>query len=64
MDMIASYLIVTPEQFKKGWMEMKGVTPVHHSFIELGRTDEGNYVVKNPELIAGGRNWRNGTETI
>lgn len=44
------WLIVTPEQVKEGWMELRGVTPVHHSFIILGQREDGNYVVRNPKL--------------
>ncbi len=42
--------IVTPEQYKQGWMELRGVTPIHHDYIQLGKTDQGNVVVRNPEL--------------
>ena len=43
--------VITPEQLKLGWMELRGVTPVHHNWIVLGQTDEGNYIVKVPELM-------------
>lgn len=42
--------VVTPEQVKQGWMEIRGVTPVHHDYIVLNKLDNGNYVVRNPEL--------------
>jgi len=50
MDENAKYMIVTPEQLKKGWMEMHGVIPTHHEFVVLFKRDDGNYVVKAPEV--------------
>jgi hypothetical protein len=44
------WLLVTPEELKKGWMEMRGVTPVHHEYLVLGRRDDGAYIVRNPKL--------------
>lgn len=43
--------IVTPAQYKEGWIELQGVTPVHHDFISLGRRVDGNYVVLAPSAI-------------
>jgi hypothetical protein len=42
--------LVTPAQLKQGWVELRGVTPVHHNYIVLHQRDDGNYVVRNPEL--------------
>lgn len=43
--------LVTPEQLKMGWMEMRGVTPIHHNYLVIKVMPDGNYVVKNPEVI-------------
>lgn len=45
------WLIVTPEQLKKGWIELRGVTPVHHNFLVIARREDGNYIVRSPQLI-------------
>ena len=50
-DKAAPLLIVTPEQFKDGWIEMRGVTPIHHNFIAVRRLPNGNMVVRAPEAI-------------
>jgi hypothetical protein len=44
------YMIVTPEQLQKGWMEIRGVTPIHHEFIVLRQLESGNYVVAAPKV--------------
>ncbi len=44
------YLIVTAEQLKQGWIELRGVTPIHHNYVVLAQTENGNYVVKAPVL--------------
>ncbi len=45
------WLIVTPEQLKKGWIEMRGVTPIHREFLIIKKREDGDYVVRNPALI-------------
>lgn len=50
MKDVPAWLIVTPEQLKKGWIEMRGISPTHHNYIVLGQREDGNYVVRNPEL--------------
>lgn len=44
------YRLVTPEQLQQGWMELRGVTPIHHNFIVIRQLDSGNYVVKVPDV--------------
>lgn len=44
------WILVTAEQLKKGWIEMKGVTPVHHDFIVIKDYGGGTFKVRNPEL--------------
>lgn len=44
------YKIVTPEQLKAGWMEFRGVTPIHHEYIVLRKLESGNYVVRAPQV--------------
>jgi hypothetical protein len=50
------WLLVTAEQLKQGWIEMRGVTPIHHEFIVietiLNEHDGGRpvYKVRSPEL--------------
>lgn len=41
--------IVTPEQYKQGWIELRGVTPIHHQFQVIRKTEAGDYVVLDPE---------------
>lgn len=50
MPTTESWLIITPKQLKEGWIEVRGVTPVHHSFLILQELEDGNYVVRNPKL--------------
>lgn len=47
-------MLVTPEQVKLGWMELRGVTPIHHNFVVLAKRADGNYVVRAPGLIDDG----------
>jgi hypothetical protein len=44
-------LKITPEQKKGGWMEIRGVTPIHHEFVIIsGPDDQGNYVAVAPKV--------------
>ena len=45
------WLIVTPEQYKKGWIEMRGVTPIHHEYIWVRDVDSEHIVVRNPKWV-------------
>ena len=31
-------------------MEMRGATPIHHSYLVIERLPSGNYCVRNPDL--------------
>jgi hypothetical protein len=45
--------LITSEQLHDGWIEMRGVTPVHHDYIVIHTIDDGGrpvYKVRNPEL--------------
>ena len=42
--------LVTPQQLKAGWLELRGVTPVHRNFVVLGQEGE-NYIVVAPEEL-------------
>lgn len=44
-------LKVTPEQLQKGWMELRGITPVHHEFQVMSCQKDGSYIVVNPRWI-------------
>jgi hypothetical protein len=44
-----TYRIVTPRQYKDGYIEMRGVTPIHHDFILIRKIDDDHYVVREPE---------------
>jgi hypothetical protein len=30
---------------------MRGVSPIHHEYSIIAKRDDGNYVVRNPELF-------------
>jgi hypothetical protein len=44
------WLMVDARQLKQGWMETRGVVPVHHEFIVLEELPGGQYKVRNPAL--------------
>ncbi len=47
------YTLVTAEQLKQGWIELRGVTPIHHEYIVIEviqRTHDVIYKVRNPDL--------------
>lgn len=44
-------LLVTPEQFKEGYLEKQGMTITRRNFRLLGRLKDGSYVVENPEPL-------------
>lgn len=44
------WMLVTPQQFAAGWTELRGMTPIHHSYVMLARRSNGDYIVRNPEL--------------
>jgi hypothetical protein len=43
------YRLITPEQLKAGYMRLTGVTPSHHNWLIVSRTENGNYVVLEPD---------------
>jgi len=44
-------ILINSEQKKKGWMEVHGVTPIHHEFVIISGPDErGNYVAVAPKV--------------
>lgn len=42
--------VVTPREYRDGWYELNGMTATRRDYIMLGRTPDGDYVVRNPEL--------------
>lgn len=47
---VEPWRIITPKQLKEGWIEMRGVTPIHHAFIVIAEREDGNFTVRNPDL--------------
>jgi hypothetical protein len=45
------WLIVTPEQYKRGWIEMRGTIPVHHEYLWVRDIDPEHIVVRNPQWV-------------
>jgi hypothetical protein len=43
------FLVIQPEELKKGWTEMHGVTPIHHEYKIIQRLPSWNYLVCSPE---------------
>jgi len=43
--------IVTPKQANEGWAEIKDGVVTHRDFVVLKKLEDGNFVVRNPELI-------------
>ena len=44
------WLKITTEQYQKGWIEMRGVTPIHHNFLLIMDHGDGTMTVRNPRL--------------
>ena len=47
----APWKLVTPEQLAKGWLENIDGCVRQRSFCVVRRLADGNYVVRNPELV-------------
>lgn len=53
--MTPPWVLVTRAQLQQGWMELRGVTPVHHEYLVIeeiarGERHEPIYKVRSPEL--------------
>ena len=42
--------IVTPEQYKRGWVELVGGGYFVRPYILIRQLPDGNYLVRNPEF--------------
>lgn len=53
------YKLVTPEQLKLGWTELRGsplrgaAVVIHHEYIVVRQLESGNYVVRAPKVEDG-----------
>lgn len=41
-------MIVTPEQFRGGYLELTGMLVLNYPFRVIQRLDDGNYLVEDP----------------
>jgi hypothetical protein len=48
---IPPWRLVTPEQLKQGWLELRGweSAPIHHEYEVIAEREDG-IVVRNPDL--------------